>query len=100
MNETNDTDEIYFFLKKFGGRLTQKTLKDAQVENIQREYGNKKQYRKHIVNRWHVLVRLARNKELIPFRHHNIRKKEQLNSVSFVKSVLIKVKSICKIKKQ
>ena len=94
-NSSND-DEIYLFLKKFGGKLNKEISKEFSDGNTKTIKENTKTYRKTIVNRWHVLYRLSLNKELIPYRGHNIKKKLKKESLS----IFTRIKLICTKKKQ
>ena len=99
MNKTKtiSDEDIYFFLKKFGGRFAkyQETVGETPADSAQIELSSKKHYKKYIVNKWHVMLRLTLNQELIQYRRHNIRKKDVKESVS----IFTKIKAICNKKK-
>ena len=80
--EASDLDgEIYYMIRKFGGTSIRETIlmkKSSQSKQI-----NKK-YNQLVVNRWHVLIRLNINKELIPYRRHNIKKKKIQKTISII----------------
>jgi hypothetical protein len=84
----SDPEDIYYALQKFCGKL-------ANIDTDLTSQ-NKKQYKKSIVNKWHLLVRLDLNKELIPLRKHNLKKKKEIEN----KTLLTKIKSFCKKKEQ
>ena len=71
-----EKENYYFFIKQFGNKImTSHNLID-KVANKTTNKSRKmktKIYNKTIVNRWHLLIRLNLNKELIQFRKHNIR---------------------------
>jgi hypothetical protein len=76
-----DHHEKYYFMKNFSGKLTQIVVKsDLDQVNLDEasssERPPKKTYKKCIVNKWHVFVKLSMNKELIQYRHHNIRSRK------------------------
>jgi len=82
--ETNNLDdEVYYLIKKFGGKLVinDSFLKEKSSDD---RILRKKIYNQLIVNRWHVLLRLSLNKELIPYRQHNIRKKNKSQPISIL----------------
>ena len=76
-----DSVENFFFMKKFSGKLPNETHKN------QDENSTTKTYKKHIINRWHVLVKLSLNKELIQFRRHNLRREINYEDVSLFKQI-------------
>ena len=80
--ETNNLDdEVYYLIKKFGGKLVinDSFLKEKSSDD---RILRKKIYNQLIVNRWHVLLRLSINKELIPYRQHNIKKMNKIQNIS------------------
>ena len=64
----NLSDEFIFRIDKFTGRV--------EISAIERETKTRKNYKKNVVNKWHVMLMLQRNKTLIKYRAHNIIKKE------------------------
>ena len=70
---TLDEAEIYFFINKLGGQHAKDSLNRSEPEFSSSR--TKKQYKKYLVNKWHVMLRLTRNKELIQYRRHHIKEK-------------------------
>jgi hypothetical protein len=91
----------YYFMKKFGNKLDrQRLILDDDEQKSSITNSSTKKYNKTIVNRWHLLLRLDSNKELIQFRKHQIKKhKKHGNNDGETPqlSILVarKVKSIC-----
>ena len=90
----------YYFMKKFGSKLDrQQLILDGDEQKSSITNSSTKKYNKTIVNRWHLLLRLDSNKELIQFRKHQINKhkKHGNNDEETSLSILVarKVKSIC-----
>ena len=75
MTNVKDMDEKYFFMRKFTGKLSMQLRNGDSFKQTASHLLQLKTYKKRIVNKWHVFVKLSMNKELIQFRHHNIRKK-------------------------
>ncbi len=77
-----DHHEKYYFMRNFSGKLTQIPVKPdlGQVKedeaSTSSEGMHQKTYKKSIVNKWHVFVKLSMNKGLIQFRHHNIKSRK------------------------
>jgi hypothetical protein len=76
-----DNHEKHYFMRNFSGKLTQIPLKPdlGQVKEDEASSSvgmHQKTYKKCIVNKWHVFVKLSMNKELIQFRHHNIKSRK------------------------
>ena len=76
-----DHKEKYYFMRNFSGKLTNIPVKPdldqvREDEASSREGVDQKTYKKCIVNKWHVFVKLSMNKELIQFRHHNIKSRK------------------------
>ena len=96
-NDGNESDKKkYYFMKKFGNKMArQQELNEAEDMNRTNEtpISKKKVYNKTIVNKWHLLIRLNLNKELIQFRKNNIRKKTENESESMIKKLKTKVSS-------
>jgi hypothetical protein len=92
MDSTSSDGEIYFSLKEFTGKLRNEPLKGRSSTNDQLKI---KVYKKHILNRWHLFVRLTLNKELIAYRGHNLKKIEIIEHES---SMLKKMMLLCKKK--
>jgi hypothetical protein len=61
----NDVDahRVHVGLGKFNGRLSPNELKPVVVVVV-----NRKLYKKNVLNRWHLLLRLAVNPELLKYR--------------------------------
>ena len=81
-------------MKKFGNKMArQQELNEAEDMNRTNEtpISKKKVYNKTIVNKWHLLIRLNLNKELIQFRKNNIRKKTKKKSESMLEKIKRKV---------
>ena len=90
----------YYFMKKFGNKLDrQRLILDDDEQKSSITNSSTKKYNKTIVNRWHLLLRLDSNKELIQFRKHQIKKhkKHGNNDEETPLSTLVarKLKSIC-----
>jgi hypothetical protein len=79
-----DSVERFFFMKKFSGKLSNETQKNQENKTT-------KIYKKHIINRWHVLVKLSLNKELIQFRRHNLRREINYEHLSTFKQIKDKI---------
>ena len=76
-----DHKEKYYFMRNFSGKLTNIPVKPdldqvREDEASSREGLDQKTYKKCIVNKWHVFVKLSMNKELIQYRHHNIKRRK------------------------
>ena len=82
-----DSVEKFFFMKTFSGKLPNETHKNQENKTT-------KTYKKHIVNRWHVLVKLSLNKELIQFRRHNLRREINYEDVSIYKQIKDKISQL------
>ena len=84
----NFDDDVFFSLKKFHGKLaTELVFKEKRLSK-------KSNYNQKMLNRWHLLLRLNVNKELIPFRSHNLRKKQKNQPISLLKKLIFKVSKI------
>jgi len=75
MEMNNCDDDIYFSLRKFRGKLTKEFVLNKKLG--EKQILKKKVYNQLVLNRWHLFIRLNLNKELIPFRSHNLRKKKK-----------------------
>ena len=99
----NESDKKkYYFMKKFGNKMArQQDLNETEDMNKTNDtqMSKKKVYNKTIVNKWHLLIRLNLNKELIQFRKNNIRKKTKKKSESMLKKIKTKVCSRLKSRK-
>jgi hypothetical protein len=79
-----DHQEKYYFMRNFSGKLTNIVVKpdldqvkvDETRSSDANERPHQKTYKKCIVNKWHVFVKLSMNKELIQYKHHNIRSRK------------------------
>jgi hypothetical protein len=79
-------DEIYFSLKPFIGKLINESI--LKEKSQEKQFLKRKSYQQLVLNRWHVLLRLALNKELIKYRRHNLHKKNKIESVSLLKKII------------
>jgi len=77
IEKNNLNEEIHYSLKKFSGKLLNEPEKSDEGPILK-----KKIYKQLVLNRWHVLLRLTLNKELIVYRRHNIRKKTKIYPIS------------------
>jgi len=59
---------LHYALRKFRGKLTNETF-------LKEKYAQKKTYNHLVLNRWHIMLRLHLNKELIQYRRHNLKTK-------------------------
>ena len=84
MANTRQDKENVYFLKKFGNKMARRvTLDTIEKQNTNENMSLKnKIYNKTYVNKWHLLIRLCLNKELIQFRKHNIKRKAKKESES------------------
>ena len=72
-------DQI-FKLDKFSGLLP--SGKELPIHSYIKQLGvssrvTGRKYNRHVLNRWHLIVMLANNKDLIRYRGHNYRKKRK-----------------------
>ena len=91
MDSISSDGEIYFSLKEFTGKLSNEPLKGRSSTRDQMKI---KIYKKHILNRWHLFLRLTLNKELIAYRGHNLKKKVIIEPASMLKKMML----LCKKK--
>ena len=88
----NGIDQQGFYeLRKFTGRLFSASHLDVQADKSLKKMLYKKYYNKKIVNKWHLLIWLNANKQLIQYRKHNLVKKNTNEPVS----LLVRIKSLC-----
>ena len=91
MDSFSSDGEIYFSLEEFTGKLRNEPLKGKSSTKDQLKI---KIYKKHILNRWHLYLRLTLNKELIAYRGHNLKKKVIIEPASMLKKIML----LCKKK--
>ena len=74
----NMNNKFSFRIKKFTGRVL-----DSAAEN---EALLKRKYKKNILNKWHLLLMLHRNKSLIKYRSSNLIKRvnEKTNDIIYL----------------
>ena len=80
----------FYELRKFTGRLSASHL-DFPVDKSLKKMLYKEYYNKKIVNKWHLLIWLNANKQVIQYRKHNLVKK----NVNETASILVRIKSLC-----
>ena len=84
---------IRLFLKNFDGKIIREPFNEISTnEKTPVTVKKAKIYKKIVLNRWNLLLRLFLNKELIPYRGHNFKK--TLTSNESI-SALTKIKLIC-----
>ena len=95
LNE-NDSDELFVKLTKFNGRLSISEGNES-LSKFYTSHDGSRLYNKAIVNRWHVMLRLSINKELLVYRKHNITPKIKKDGPSLISKLVLKCKE-CKRK--
>lgn len=79
-------DEKYYFLKDFIGKLRNEPILKGKSE--EKKILKNRIYNQLILNRWHVMLRLSLNKELISCRRHHLKKKPKIESFSILTRVI------------
>ena len=92
MDSISSDGEIYFSLKAFTGKLRNEPFEPLKGKSSPRDQF--KIYKKHILNRWHLFLRLTLNKELIVYRGHNLKDKVIVEQSSMLKKMML----LCKKK--
>ena len=94
--DENESDELFVKLTKFNGRLS---ISDGHqsLSNMYTSQNGTRLYNKAIVNRWHVMLRLSINKELLAYRKHNVVPKIKKDGPSLISKMVLKCKE-CKRK--
>ena len=83
----NANKEIYFKLKTFSGYPL---LNDPSSN--EEKWTTKTCYSQHVKNRWHLIIRLSLNKELIQYRRHNLNTKNENESLFSLTKVFLRRK--------
>ena len=82
METKNANKEIYFKLKTFSG----------YPPSNEEKWTTKTCYSQHVKNRWHLIIRLSLNKELIQYRRHNLNTKNENESLFSLTKVFLRRK--------